>query len=341
MKPSTTESPNFPVVATRRCFQRWLLAAVAAPALAPLGALHAQPAYPGKPLKLIVPFAPGGAADIVARALGAALGQGLQQTVVIDNRGGAGSVIGTDAGAKAAPDGYTLTLTNGAAITTGPLINARIPYQPLDDFVHVFLLGSFANMLVVRAEHPAKSFKEFVAMARADKGGVSWGSAGVGSAGFLAGELLAQLGKLNMVHVPYKGTGPAMNDLLGGTLAAMFTGPALALPQIKAGRLRALAVSSEKRSPEFPDVPTMNELVPGAVGDAWFGIAVPAKTPPAVVERLRSELERSLKVPELQATLRDAGMAPLGLGPVAFEAFLRQETAKWTPVIRNAKITAE
>ena len=338
MKPSRLLPLNRP---TRRRFQQWLMAAAAAAAAPATTALRAQPAYPSKPLKLIVPFAPGGSADIVARAVAAALGEGLQQAVVVDNRGGAGSVIGTDAGAKAAPDGYTLTLTNGAAITTGPLINARIPYRPIDDFVHVFLLGTFANMLVVRAEHPAKSFKEFVVMARADKGGVSWGSAGVGSAGFLAGELLVQLGKLNMVHVPYKGTGPAMIDLLGGNLAAMFTGPALALPQIKAGKLRALAVSSDKRSPDFPDVPTMNEFVPGAVGDAWFGIAVPAKTPSAVVERLRSELERSLKVPELQATLRDAGMAPLGLGPAAFEAFLRQETAKWTPVIRNAKITAE
>lgn len=302
---------------------------------------QAQPVFPSRPLKLIVPFAPGGSADIVARALAAVLAEGLGQAVVVDNRGGAGSIIGTDAGAKAAPDGYTLTLTNGAAITTGPLLNARLPFRPLDDFVHFFLIGSFANMLVVRSEHPAKNFKEFVAMARADKGGVSWGSAGVGSAGFLAGELLAQLGQLNLVHVPYKGTGPAMNDLLGGAIAAMFTGPALALPQIKAGKLRALAVSSDRRSPDFPEVPTMNEVVPGAVGDAWFGIAVPAKTPPAVVERLRAECERKLRSPELQSTLRDAGMVPVGLGPVAFEAFLRQETAKWTPVIRNAKITAE
>ncbi len=302
---------------------------------------RAQPAFPSKPLKLIVPFAPGGSADIVARALAAALGEGLQQTVVVDNRGGAGSIIGTDAGAKAAADGYTLTLTNGAAITTGPLISARMPYRPIEDFVHIFLLGSFANILVVRADHPAKSFKDFVDMARADKGGVSWGSAGVGSAGFLAGELMAQLGNMNMVHVPYKGTGPAMNDLLAGTIAAMFTGPALALPQIKAGKLRALAVSSDKRGSEFPEVPTMNEIVPGAVGDAWFGIAAPAKTPPLVIERLRSELERTLKSPELLTTLRSAGMVPVGLGPVAFEAFLRRETAKWTPVIRNAKITAE
>ncbi|MDN3920292.1 Bug family tripartite tricarboxylate transporter substrate binding protein [Roseateles violae] len=308
--------------------------------LAAQGAL-AQEAYPSRPVRLIVPFAAGGTADVVARVVGAKLGERLGQPVIIENRGGAGSITGTDAGAKAPADGYTLTITNGAAVTTGPLLGQRMPYKPLEDFVHVFLIGTFPNMLVVRTESPAKSLQDFLARARKERNGVSWGSAGVGSAGYLAGELLQQLAKVPMVHVPYKGTGPAMNDLLGGTIDAMLTSPAVAAPHIRSGKLRALGVSSSKRLSDFPDVPAMQEVVPGAVGDAWFGVSVPAKTPPAIVERLRAELERVLRAPELRSQLHEAGLTPAALGPVEFEKFLRQEVAKWTPVIRTANISLD
>jgi tripartite-type tricarboxylate transporter receptor subunit TctC len=313
------------------------------PGLALLAAprLRAQESWPTRPIRLIVPFATGGTTDVVARLIAARLGETLGQSVIVDNRGGANSVIGTDLGAKAAPDGYTLTITNGAAITTGPILQSRMPYRPLEDFVHVFLIGGFTNMLVVRADHPARTLQEFVAVARRDPGSLTWGSAGVGSAGFLAGELLQQLAGISLVHVPYKGTGPAMTDLLGGSLGAMLTSPAVAAGHVTAGRLRALAVSGERRLPEFPDVPTMNETVPGAVGDAWFGVSVPARTPAPVVERLRAGLARVLAQPELRARLQEAGMTPAGLGPAEFDRFLRAEIAKWTPVIRNARITAD
>ncbi len=319
--------------------RRVLLGAAAAWALA--GAAHADATYPNRPVRMIVPFAAGGTGDIVARLVGNKLGVELGQSVVVDNRGGAGSVIGTDAGAKALPDGYTLTITNGAAITTGPLMGQRIPYKPMDDFAHVFLIGTFSNMLVVRPDFPAKSLKEYVEYSRKSPAGISWGSAGVGSAGFLAGELLAQLANAKMVHVPYKGTGPAMNDLLGGTLGAMLTSAAVAAPHIKVGKLRVLAVSSAERLHDFPDVPTMNETVPGAIGDAWFGISVPGKTPKDVVERLRSALVRVSATPELRTQLQDAGLTPLSLGPTEFDKFLRDETTKWAPVIRAANITSE
>ncbi|SFC03229.1 Tripartite-type tricarboxylate transporter, receptor component TctC [Polaromonas sp. OV174] len=301
----------------------------------------AQDAYPNKPVKLIVPFAPGGTGDIVARLIGHKLGEGFGQSVVIENRGGAGSLIGTDAGAKAAPDGYTLTITNGAAITTGPLIGQKLPYKPIDDFVHVFLIGSFPNMLVVRADHPAKTLKQFLEISSKDPKGVSWGSAGVGSAGFLAGELLQQLAKISMVHVPYKGTGPAVTDLVGGSIGAMLTSPAVAASQISSGKLRALAVSSAMRLRDYPDVPTMNETIPGAIGDAWFGVSVPAKTPRPVIERIRAELEKVTQSPLLRAQLQQAGINPMGLGPREFDNFLRQETAKWAPILKAAKITIE
>lgn len=304
-------------------------------------AVSAQESWPTRPLRLIVPFAPGGTADVVARLIATRLGEGLGQTVVVENRGGAGSLIGTDLGAKAAPDGYTLTLSNGAAVTVAPLLGQKLPYHPLDDFTHVHLIGAFANMLVVRAENPARNLSEFIENARKSPKGLSWASAGVGSAGHLSGELLQQVGKFQMVHVPYKGTGPAMNDLLGGSLDAMLTSPAVAASQIRAGKLRALAVSGAQRLADFPDIPTMNEIVPGSVGEAWFGISVPAKTPKPVVERLRVGLDRVMAAPAVRAQLQQAGLTPLGLGPEQFDKYIQDEIAKWGPVIKAARITVE
>ncbi|MDO9279666.1 MAG: tripartite tricarboxylate transporter substrate binding protein [Polaromonas sp.] len=303
--------------------------------------VQAKDAYPVRPIKLIVPFAAGGTGDIVARLLSSKLAEGLGESVVIDNRGGGGSIIGTDAGAKAPADGYTLTLSNGAAITTGALVGQKLAYKPLEDFSHIFLIGSFPNMLVVREDHPAKDFRQFVELSRKDANGISWGSAGVGSAGFLAVELLRQLAKMNLLHVPYRGTGPAMTDLIGGSIGAMITSPGVAASQIKAGKLRALAVSSPARLSDFPDVPAMTEVVPGAGGDAWFGISVPANTPQPVIDRLHAELEKVIKIPQIRAQLQQAGLTPSGLGKQGFDKFLLAEISKWTPVIRSAKIVAD
>lgn len=314
---------------------------VGAMALLASQAGYAQETYPNRPVKLLVPFAPGGTGDIVARLLGNKLSEGLGQSVIIENRGGSGSIIGTDAGSKAPADGYTLTISNGAAITTGLLIGQKLAYKPLDDFAHIFLIGTFPNMLVIRTEHPAKNLRQFVELSRKNVGGINWGSAGVGSAGFLAGELLRQLTQMNMVHIPYKGTGPAMTDLIGGSIDAMMTSPAVAAAQINSGKLRALAVSSATRLRDYPEVPTMNEIVPGAIGDAWFGISVPAKTPKPVIDRLSVELDKVIQVPLIRAQLQQAGLTPLGLGQQEFDKFLFAEIAKWTPIIRNAKITTE
>jgi tripartite-type tricarboxylate transporter receptor subunit TctC len=321
------------------------LSALAALVLGVLGLLslpaQAQAPYPNRPIKWIVPFAPGGSGDLIARLLAERMSQGLGQAVIIDNRGGNGSVLGTDLAARAPADGYTWVLSNGAAITTGPLMGQNIGYQPLEDFVHVQLIGSFANALIVRHDHPAKTVQDLLALARDKPGKLSYGSAGVGSAGNLTGELLKQLTKIQMVHVPYKGSGPALNDLLGGQIDLMFNALIASAPHIRAGRVRALALTGSQRDRDFPQVPTLAETVPGAVGDAWFGLSVPARTPPAVVERLRSEMSRVLNAPETRSKLAEMGMQTLNLGPREFQDFVQQEIRKWGPVIKAAQIKAE
>ena len=318
------------------------LSALAALALGlPSLPAQAQAPYPNKPIKWIVPFAPGGSGDLIARLLAERMGQALGQPVIIDNRGGNGSVLGTDLAARAPADGYTWVLSNGAAITTGPLMGQTVGYQPLEDFVHVQLIGSFANAVIVRQDHPAKTVQDLLALARDKPGKLSYGSAGVGSAGNLTGELLKQLAKIQMVHVPYKGSGPALNDLMGGQIDLMFNALIASAPHIRAGRVRALALTGSQRDRDFPQVPTLAETVPGAVGDAWFGLSVPARTPPAVVERLRSEMARVLDAPQTRSKLAEMGMQTLNLGPREFQEFVQQEIRKWGPVIKAAQIKAE
>ena len=305
------------------------------------GALAQSPgatAYPSRAVKWIVPFAAGGSGDTSARLLAERMTHALGQPVLIDNRGGNGSVLGTEIAAKAAADGHTWVLSNGAAITTGPLMGQATSYKPLEDFVHITLIGSFTNALIVRQDHPAKNLQDFLALARSQPGKLSYGSAGVGSAGFLTGEMLKQLAQVDMVHIPYKGSGPALNDLLSGQTDAMFNALITSAPHIRSGRVRALAITAAARDAEFSQVPTLSEAVPGAVGDAWFGLSVPAKTPPAVVERLQLEMDKLLKSPDVKARLTELGMLTQNLGPRGFQAFLQAENKKWGPIIRSAHI---
>ena len=312
------------------------VACMAALALTPLA--YAQDPYPSRPIKLIVPFAPGGATDVIGRLMAQKLADALKATVVVDNRPGAGSVLGTDAAAKSQPDGYTLVMTNGSAITTGPFLRSSMPYKPVEDFSHLVLIGTFPNAFVVRADNPAKSFAEFVAMARSKPGALNFSSAGVGSAGFLTGEMLRQTGGVLMTHVAYKGTGPATIDLLGGQIDALFDGLPTAAAQVKAGKLRVLAVTGSKRAAMFPDAPTMNEVIPGIVGEAWFGISVPARTPAAIADKLEAELARIVAAPDVQARLGELGMTPMGVSRKEFSTFLRVESDRWGPIIKAANI---
>ena len=301
----------------------------------------ANQAFPTKPIKLVVPFPPGGSTDVIARMVGQRLADALKVAVVIDNRAGAGSVLGTDLVAKAAPDGYTLVVSANPAIAPGPLMRSSMPYDPLKDFTHLALLGTFPNSFVVRADHPAKTMAEFIAMAKAKPGVLNYASAGVGSAGFLTGELLKQAAGIDMVHVPYKGSGPAISDLIGGQLDGMFESLVTATGYVKGGKLRMLAVSGERRSKIMPDVPALAEVVPGVVGGAWFGISAPAKLPADIAQRLQAEVQAVVNAPDIQVRLVELGMTPLPLGGAEFVAFIAAENRRWGPIIKAGNIKVD
>ena len=301
----------------------------------------AAQAYPSRPLKLIVPFPPGGSTDVIARMIAQRLGDALKTPVVVENKPGVGSVLGTDAVAKAAADGYTLVVSANPAIAPGPLMRTSMPYDPIRDFTHLALLGTFPNGFVVRAEHPAKTMAEFVAMARARPGSINYASAGLGSAGFLTGELLKQAAGIDMLHVPYKGSGPAITDLLGGQLDGMFESLVTATGYVRGGKLRLLAVSGDARSKTFSDVPALTEVVPGVVGGAWFGISAPARLPANTALRLQTEVQAIVNAPDMQARLGELGMTPVPLVGADFLAFIQAENRKWGPVIKAGKITVE
>ena len=297
--------------------------------------------HPARSIKLIVPFPPGGSTDVVARLLAQRLGDALKQPVVVENKPGVGSVLGTDFVAKAAPDGYTLLVAANSSIAPGPLMRSNMPYDAIKDFAHIAMIGSFPNGFMVRADHPAKTMQEFLALARARPGSINYASAGIGTSGFLSGELLKQTAQINMVHIPYKGSGPAITDLLGGQLDALFEGLVTATGYAKSGKLRLLAVTSERRVKSFPDVPTLSEVVPGVSGAAWFGISAPAKTPAAITERLQAELLAIVQSPDMQTRLTDLGMTPLAYGSTDYLSFINNENRKWAPVIKAANVKVE
>ena len=317
--------------------RRRLLAATLAASALPC-AVRAQADWPARPLRLVVPFAPGGATDVTARLVAQRLSESLKQQVVVENRAGGGSIVGTDFVAKAAPDGYTLVMAANSCIAPGPLMRANMPYDALRDLTHITLVGSFPNGFVVRADHPAKSLAEFIALARARPGALNYSSAGVGSSGYLSGELLKQKSGIDILHIPYKGTGPAVTDLLGGQLDALFDGLVTATPQVRSGRLRLLAVTGEARARAFPEVPTTGEIVPGVVGAAWFGVSGPAGMPEPVIERLQMELRKLLALPEVQHRLADIGMTVIGGDRQQYLAHIAAENARYGPLIAAAKL---
>jgi tripartite-type tricarboxylate transporter receptor subunit TctC len=269
------------------------------------------------------------------------LAEALKVNVVVENKAGVGSILGTDAVAKSAPDGHTLVVSANPAIAPGPLMRSSMPYDAFRDFTHLALLGTFPNGFVVRTDHPAKSMAEFIAMARARPGVLNYASAGLGSSGFLTGELLKQAASISMVHVPYKGSGPAITDLIGGQLDGMFESLVTATNYVKGGKLRLLSVSGESRNKNFPEVPALNEVVPGVVGGAWFGISAPAKLPMPIANRLQTEIQAIVNAPDMLSRLTEMGMTPMPLTGQDFVNFLQAENRRWGPVIRSGKITVE
>ncbi len=294
--------------------------------------------YPTRPVRLVVPFAPGGGTDISARILAEGLTQAIHQTVVVDNRPGAGSVLGCEVVAKSAPDGYTLLLGN-ISMAFNAALYQKLPFDTLRDFFPVSLVTDQPNILVAHPSLTAKSFKEFIALARAQPGKLTYASAGLGAGTHLAMEMLMMSQNIDLVHVPYKGTGPALTALLGNQISAFFSTFASALPHVKAERLRAYAVTSTKRAPTLPEVPTVAESgVPGYEYSTWYGLLAPARTPRAITDKLNQTTMAVLNAPDYRERLLAQGLDPVPSSAAHFSAYLKSETEKWTKVVRAAKI---
>ncbi|KAA0183154.1 tripartite tricarboxylate transporter substrate binding protein [Cupriavidus gilardii] len=298
--------------------------------------------YPARPIRLIVPFAPGGVSDTSARVIADKLGQRLGQQVVVDNRPGASGNIGTAMAAQAAPDGYTLLLGFDGTMVINPHVFAKVPFDTVKDFVPISKIGDAALILITHPSVPAKNLSELVAYSRTTSAGLSYGSAGTGSTPHLAGELLKARTGLNMVHVPYKGGGQAMGDLVGGTLPVLFTAVAGAQQYVKNGKANAIAVSAAKRVPSLPDVPTLAESgVPGFVSDSWVGLLAPANTPKEIVDKLARELNTVVNMPDTRERLATLGIVPSGNTSEAFASEIQNDLKKYSEIVKTAKIRVQ
>lgn len=308
------------------------IAAVAAPsAIAAVG-------YPQKPIRLVLPFAPGGGTDVLARALSAKLEEVLGASVVIDNRPGAGGTLGAALVARAAPDGYTFLFTSASYVFT-PSLYKDLPYDPLKDFRPITMFASSPHILVVHPSMPVKSVKELLALARKRPGEIHFSSGGVGSNIHLTTELLTYMAKIKLVHVPYKGGGPAQIGLMSGEVQVMLPGFQPAFPFVKSGRMRALAVSTKERSPVLPDLPTIDEAgVPGYDKSAWYALFAPAAVPESIIARVHQAAVKVLKNPDIAKQLAAEGAVTVGNSPAEFDAFVRSEIAAWRKLIREMKL---
>jgi tripartite-type tricarboxylate transporter receptor subunit TctC len=292
--------------------------------------------YPDKPIRLIVPFSPGGNTDVQARLIGNKLTAALGQQVIVDNRPGAGGTIGVDMAAKSAPDGYTIVMASFGNILVGPSLYKKLPYDPVKDFAPVILISEPAGLIVVHPSVPVKSFKQLIDYARANPGKLNYASAGNGTWNHLFAEQLKSLAKVQITHVPYKGAGPAMNDVVGGHVQMMFAPFPSSRVHVNSGRLRALAATGTKRSLLFPDVPTVAQAgLPGYSAASWFGILAPAGTPKSVINRLNQEINTAFASPEIKAAYAAEGLDPAGGTPEDAAKSIRDGMAQWGKLIRD------
>ncbi|HKE38922.1 MAG TPA: tripartite tricarboxylate transporter substrate binding protein [Casimicrobiaceae bacterium] len=318
-------------------WQRWATSLL----LVCLASASGAQGYPNHAIRLVVPFPAGGTTDILARAVAQKLTEAVGQSVVVDNRPGAGGNIGADVVAKSAPDGYTLLMGTVGTHAINPSLYAKMPYDHVKDFVPVVLVAGVPNVLVVNPSLPVNSVADLIKLAKSKPGSINFASSGNGTSIHLSGELFKTMAGVDMTHVPYKGSAPALTDLIGGQVQVMFDNLPSSLPYIKAGKLRAIAVTSLKRAPALPDVPTISESgLPGFEASSWFGVLAPAGTPPAVVTRLNSEVNKWLQTPEAKEQLLAQGAQAAGDTPEQFAAFIRSETEKWAKVVKasGAKI---
>lgn len=305
-------------------------------ALAPVAAASAADSYPSRPIRFIIPFTPGGNTDVLGRLLALKLTETFGQQVVVDNRPGAGGTLGVEQAAKATPDGYTIVMGTFGSVLVANALYKRLAYDPQRDLAPVVLVSTPPGLLVVTPSLQVKSVQELVAYANAHPGKLNYASSGAGTWNHLFGELFNAVAKVKIVHVPYKGAAPAVTDLMGGQVQTMFSPFPPALPQVRAGKLRALAVSAAKRSGLLPDLPTVAESgLPGYAAESWFAVLAPARTPPAVVSRLNTELNRALQLPDVKASLAADGAEPAGGTPEELARSIREGGAKWGKLVRE------
>ena len=301
-------------------------------------AMAAAQDFPNKPIRLIVPFPAGGPNDLIARVVGQRMSELIRQPVLIDNRGGQAGVLGTDAVAKANPDGYTIGIVSASALAISPTME-KVPYEVAKDFAPVTLVATVPEMLVVTSNVPAKDMAELVALAKAQPGKLNYASAGVGGLPHLAGELFKLTAKLDIVHVPYRGAAPAINDLLGQQVQMTFLDLPVLLPHIKAGTLRPIALGARQRAPTAPEVPTTAEVgMPDLLIENWYGMIAPAKTPEAIVATLNRIANEAMADPSVKQKLADQGLTLAGDTPEHFRGYIEAETRKWAKVIKNAGV---
>src|SRR6266700_4731659 len=320
---------------------RWFwAAAVVATIIAADGAASAQSAFPAKPVHIFVPYAAGGGVDILARTLGDVVSRQWGQTVVVENRPGAGGVVASQALVASPPDGYTLIVV-ASGHATNPFLYPKIPYDTSKDFTPISLLASSPNILLMRADSPFKTLGDMLAQARAKPGSLSFGHAGTGTSTHLAGELLKNLAHVDLNAIPYKGGAPAINDLMGGQIPMSFNNGPESVGQLQAGTLRALAVTTADRAPFLPDVPSMSEAVPGYDTGVWWGLLGPANMPPDVLAKLAHDFVAALNTDAVKERLGKLGALPIGSSPQQFDARIRADYDKWGPIIKAAGMKAE
>ncbi|MFO1324970.1 MAG: tripartite tricarboxylate transporter substrate binding protein [Burkholderiales bacterium] len=318
-----------------RRFARWSTVLLAG-AVAAVSAFAQT--YPAKPIRLLVPFTPGGSQDVIGRLFAQKVGDALGQTIVVENKPGAGGLIATQEAARAAPDGYTIFLSTGAQMAIEPALNPKAGYDPGRDFVHVIHLADAPLVLLAVPGLPVTSVKELVAMSKAKSGSINTASTGNGTYTHLTLELFKAASGADLTHVPYKGAAPAFNDLMGGQVQTMFTTTASAQPYTSTNRLKALAVTSPKRSPMMPDVPTFAESGVPIDVSVWIGIAAPAGTPAPIVERLNAEFNKALAAPDVKARLAQLGVEPDGGTSAAFTQFVRSDAERWAKIVKAANV---
>jgi tripartite-type tricarboxylate transporter receptor subunit TctC len=302
----------------------------------PLFAFAQAGNYPAKPIRIVVPFPPGGATDEAARLIATKMGEHWGQPVVVDNRPGAGGNVGSDIVAKSAPDGYTLVMGVTGSHAINISLYSKMPYDPVKDFIAISQVAVVPNVLVVHPSVPAKNLAELVALAKTEPGKLNYASLGNGTAAHLGMEMLKTAAGIDVTHVPYKGSAPAVSDLIAGQVQMMVDGLPSSLPHVKAGQLRAIALTSLHRSPSLPDLPTIAETYPGFYADAWSGLFAPKGTPQPVIDKLSTEVQRILHLPDVRQKLAALGAEPVGSTPVEFEAHVKREIAKWAKVVKSS-----